>query len=150
MAAFDGENEVYKQLPPYPEQQQAQHDWADYWTVDRVLRWLDVNEFKPAIDLFKGKEGISTPFTSSLTFTPIFLILFCYISICLFLLFFSFLFFFIAKHICGKTFLDIDMAYLMSFSNDLALTYTDKRKLAHAIKSLRTVSKGLVSMRVIK
>lgn len=55
----------------------------------------------------------------------------------------------IAKHICGKTFLDIDMSYLMAFQNDLALTYTDKRKLAHAIKSLRTVSENMRDIFII-
>ena len=60
--AFEGEVTDNKQLPPFPEkiqqqqqQQQQPQDYADYWTMDRVIRWLDVNDFKPAIDVFKGK-----------------------------------------------------------------------------------------------
>ncbi|CAO3628484.1 unnamed protein product [Mucor hiemalis] len=90
--ALDGELNETKHLPPFPENYGA----PEYWTMDRVIRWLDANDFKFAIDLFK------------------------------------------AKHIYGKTFLDIDMSYLMSFQNDLPLTYTDKRKFVHAIKNLRT------------
>lgn len=53
--------------------------------------------------------------------------------------FFPFHLFLIAKHICGRVFLDIDMSYLMAFQNELVLSYTEKRKLAHAIKALRAV-----------
>lgn len=86
--AFEGEvnNEIYKH--PFPhnhhhsnsnsmehlhqhsqqQYQQAQHhDWADYWTMDRVLRWLDVNDFKPAIDVFKGKKKERSLLLSSLS-----------------------------------------------------------------------------------
>jgi hypothetical protein len=31
------------------------------------------------------------------------------------------------------------MSYLMAFQNELVLSYTEKRKLAHAIKALRSV-----------
>lgn len=41
------------------------------------------------------------------------------------------------------------MSYLMAFQNDLALTYTDKRKLAHAIKSLRTVCENMRDIFII-
>lgn len=30
------------------------HGSPDYWTMDRVVRWLDANDFKPAIEVFKG------------------------------------------------------------------------------------------------
>ncbi|KAK4522027.1 uncharacterized protein ATC70_004566 [Mucor velutinosus] len=93
--AFEGEVTENKQLPPFPDKIQQPQDYAEYWTMDRVIRWLDVNDFKPAIDVFK------------------------------------------AKHICGRVFLDIDMSYLMTFQNELVLSYTEKRKLAHAIKALR-------------
>ncbi|KAI8077264.1 uncharacterized protein B0P05DRAFT_544276 [Gilbertella persicaria] len=42
-----------------------------------------------------------------------------------------------AKHICGKAFLEIDMSFLMSLQNELMLSYTEKRRLAHAIKALK-------------
>ncbi|KAI8991759.1 hypothetical protein BDF20DRAFT_846245 [Mycotypha africana] len=69
---------------------------TDYWTMDRVIHWLEVNEFnRNVIDVFK------------------------------------------ARNICGRTFLDVDMSYLMTFQNELMLSYSDKRKLAHAIKALK-------------
>jgi hypothetical protein len=35
------------------------------------------------------------------------------------------------------------MSYLMAFQNELALSYTEKRKLAHAIKALRAVRSSI-------
>lgn len=29
-------------------------EYADTWTMDRVVRWLETNNFKGAIDFFKG------------------------------------------------------------------------------------------------
>lgn len=48
--AIDGELNETKHLPPFPENYGA----PEYWTMDRVIRWLDANDFKSAIDLFKG------------------------------------------------------------------------------------------------
>ncbi|KAI8646098.1 hypothetical protein BD408DRAFT_480123 [Parasitella parasitica] len=93
--AFEGEVADNKQFVPFLDKIQQPQDYAEYWTMDRVIRWLGVNDFKPAIDVFK------------------------------------------AEHICGRVFLDIDMSYLMAFQNELVLSYTEKRKLAHAIKALR-------------
>ena len=52
--AFEGEVIENKQHPPLPDKTQLPQDYAEYWTLDRVMRWLDVNDFKPAIDVFKG------------------------------------------------------------------------------------------------
>lgn len=52
--AFEGEVTENKQLAPFPDKIQQPQDYAEYWTMDRVIRWLDVNDFKPAIDVFKG------------------------------------------------------------------------------------------------
>ncbi|KAI9250813.1 hypothetical protein EDC94DRAFT_622508 [Helicostylum pulchrum] len=69
-------------------------EYADTWTMDRVVRWLETNNFKGAIEFFKVKQ------------------------------------------ICGKAFLDTDMSFLMGAHSDLPLSYTENRKLAHAIKGL--------------
>lgn len=52
--AFEGEVTESKQYPPFPDKIQLPQDYAEYWTLDRVIRWLDANDFKPAIDVFKG------------------------------------------------------------------------------------------------
>lgn len=87
--AFEGEVTENKQLPPYPDKIQQPQDYAEYWTMDKVVRWLDVNDFKPAIDVFKGKflfapmfeNGVSYfepiltfcfPFSLSISFFPFF------------------------------------------------------------------------------
>ncbi|KAI7905920.1 uncharacterized protein BX663DRAFT_540592 [Cokeromyces recurvatus] len=94
--AFEGEINEQRHIPFYTDKlQHYEQRMSDYWTMDRVVRWLEVNDFKPAIEFFK------------------------------------------AKNICGRTFLEIDMPLLMTFQNELMLSLSEKRKLAHAIKALR-------------
>jgi hypothetical protein len=50
--AIESEFNETKHLPTFLEHHTTT---SEYWTMDRVVRWLDVNEFKPAIELFKGK-----------------------------------------------------------------------------------------------
>jgi hypothetical protein len=52
--AFEGEVTENKQHSLFPDKLQLPQDHAEYWTLDRVIRWLDANDFKPAIDVFKG------------------------------------------------------------------------------------------------
>jgi hypothetical protein len=51
--AFENEMNEYNQLPSYPNEKDP-YGSSEYWTIDRVLRWLEVNDFKPAIEVFKG------------------------------------------------------------------------------------------------
>jgi hypothetical protein len=46
--------QVYdQQRHPYPEKAIAKNV-EEQWTVDRVILWLEANDFRPAIDFFKG------------------------------------------------------------------------------------------------
>lgn len=50
--AFEGDLNEAKQLPNFPEKTAV--DYADTWTMDKVVRWLETNDFKNTIEVFKG------------------------------------------------------------------------------------------------
>lgn len=58
MALENELSEHNKHLPPYPIDKDSHGGGSEYWTMDRVLRWLDVNDFKPAMEVFKGKSHL--------------------------------------------------------------------------------------------
>ncbi|KAI8344954.1 hypothetical protein BD560DRAFT_411770 [Blakeslea trispora] len=75
----------------------SQSDYYGHdWPMERVVRWLDANDFKPVIEVFR------------------------------------------ANHICGKVFLDLSFPFLMSLPNDISLSYSEKRRLVHAVRALKT------------
>ncbi|CEP11976.1 hypothetical protein [Parasitella parasitica] len=51
--AFEGEVTDKNQLSSFLDKMQQPQDYAEYWTMDRVIRWLDMNDFTSAIDVFK-------------------------------------------------------------------------------------------------
>lgn len=50
--AFEGEVNEVKQIPNFPEKTAV--DYVDTWTMDKVARWLETNDFKSSIEVFKG------------------------------------------------------------------------------------------------
>lgn len=59
--AFENGTVENKKNPPFSDKMQSvlqekQQLLVDYWTMDKVIRWLDVNDFKTAIEVFKGKN----------------------------------------------------------------------------------------------
>lgn len=51
MATEDELTDV-KQDVSFPEK--TLEEYADTWTMDKVIRWLETNDFKSAIEFFKG------------------------------------------------------------------------------------------------